>query len=297
MIRRHLPAIGAALIAIQVGATVVATRLIVEQAGPASLALVRYAVGVLCLLPAVLLARRVRIAPRDAAAIAVLGMIQFGAVVALLNVSLAYIAAARTALIFATAPLLTLLLAALLRHERLTMPKTIGVLVTVAGVALALGDKALHGAHDADDWIGEGAALLSALCNAACSVLYRSLVRRYPPVPVAALAMTGAVAALLVPSAWEGFFTDPLRLTSTGWLIIVLVGVSSGVFYYLWVWVLSRTTATRLAVFLALSPITAAVLGWLFLAEPITPGLIVGLLAVAGGLWLAHRPTPGERAA
>jgi drug/metabolite transporter (DMT)-like permease len=100
-----------------------------------------------------------------------------------------------------------------------------------------------------------------------------------------------------VPSAWEGFFTDPLRLTSTGWLIIVLVGVSSGAFYFLWVWVLSRTTATRLAVFLALSPITAAILGWLFLAEPITPGLIIGLLAVAAGLWLAHRPTPGEQVA
>lgn len=294
---RHLPTLAAALIAIQVGATIVATRLIIDQAGPTSLALVRYAVGVLCLLPAVLVAGRFRFAPRDALAIAVLGMIQFGAVVALLNFSLAYIAAARSALIFATAPLLTLLLAALLRHERLTAPKTVGVLVTVAGVALALGEKALHGEHQPDDWIGEAAALLSALCNAACSVLYRSLVRRYPPVPVAALAMTGAIAALVVPSAFEGFFTDPVRLTSSGWIIIVLVGVSSGVFYYLWVWALSRTTATRLTVFLALSPITAAVLGWLFLAEPITPSLIGGLLAVAAGLRLAHRPTPGEHAA
>ncbi len=211
--------------------------------------------------------------------------------------SLIYIPAARTALIFATAPLLTLLLASFLRHERLTAAKTIGILITIAGVALALGEKALQGEHGAASWLGEAAAILAALCNAACSVLFGKLVRRYPSLPVATLAMAAAVVALSVPAFFEGFLTTAPRLTATGWLTIILVGVSSGAFYYLWVWTLSRTTATRVAMFLALSPITAALLGWLFLGEAITPGLVAGLVAVAAGLVLAHRPTPGERTA
>ncbi len=291
---RHLPSLAAAVIAMQVGATIVATRLIVDQAGPASLALIRYVVGTLCLLAPVLLAGRIRVAPRDALAIGVLGTIQFGATIALINVSLIYIPAARTALIFATAPLLTLLLAAAMRHERLTAPKTIGILVTIAGVTLALGEKALQGAPGATGWLGEAAAILAALCNAACSVFFGKLVRRYPSLPVATLAMAAAVVALMLPAFFEGFLTTSPQLTAIGWLTIILVGVSSGVFYYLWVWTLSRTTATRVAMFLALSPITAALLGWLFLSEPVTPGLVAGLLAVAAGLILAHRPTPGE---
>lgn len=293
-----LPAIVAALIAMQVGATIVATRLIVGEAGPISLALIRYVVGTLCLLIPVLLTARVRVAPRDRIAIGVLGTIQFGATVALINLSLAYIPAARTALIFATAPFLTLVLAAFVQHERLTASKAIGVIVTILGVALALGEKALAGdSHGVDAWIGEAAALLSAMCNAACSVFFSKLVRRYPTLPVATLAMAGAVLVLALPAVAEGVYVIPFRLTSIGWLVIFFVGVSSGVFYYLWVWCLSKTTATRVAVFLALSPITAAILGWLFLGEPITPGLAAGLIAVAAGLWLANRPTPGDHTA
>ena len=57
-------AAAAAATGIQVGAAMVATRLVVDQAGPASLALLRYCIGVCCLLPAVVLSRsRVRFAP------------------------------------------------------------------------------------------------------------------------------------------------------------------------------------------------------------------------------------------
>jgi drug/metabolite transporter (DMT)-like permease len=285
----------AALIAIQVGGTIAGTRMVIDQAGPGSLAVIRYSVGVLCLLgPVLLFAAWPRVRARDIAAICLLGVFQFGAVIVLLNISLIYITAARTALIFATSPLLTLLLAAAMRHERLTANKTIGVLVTIIGVTLALGEKAFTGAQRPDEWIGESAAVASALCSAACNVLCRPLVRRYSPLPVALIAMVTAVIALSVLAFFEGFFTTPPRLTTAGWAIMGAVGVSSGVFYYLWVWVMGRISATHVSVFLALSPITAALLGWVFLAEPITPGLLGGLIAVAAGLWLAFRPTPGE---
>jgi drug/metabolite transporter (DMT)-like permease len=288
----------AALIAIQVGGTIAGTRMVIDQAGPGSLAVIRYSVGTLCLIvPVLLLAAWPRVRARDIGAICLLGVFQFGAVIFLLNFSLIYIAAARTALIFATSPLLTLMLAVAMRHERLTANKTIGVLVTIVGVALALGEKAFTGTHRPDEWIGESAAVASALCSAACNVLCRPLVRRYSPLPVALIAMVTAVIALSILAFFEGFFTTPSRLTATGWIIMILVGISSGVFYYLWVWVMSRISATHVSVFLALSPITAALLGWLFLAEQITPGLMAGLIAVGAGLWLAFRPTPGEHAA
>jgi len=94
----------------------VATRFVVEQTGPVSLALLRYAIGVLVLLPAVLLAARPRFAARDVAPIALLGIVQFGVLIALLNYGLRFIPSARAAVIFATVPLLAMLLAVALGH-------------------------------------------------------------------------------------------------------------------------------------------------------------------------------------
>src|SRR5947207_1707013 len=130
----------------------------------------------------VLVAARPRFAARDIAPIAVLGIVQFGVLIALLNYGLRFIPSARAAVIFATVPLLAMLLAVALGHERLNAAKTAGVLLTIAGVALALGEKAFrHG--DPHGWLGEAAAFGAAVSGAVCSVLYRPYVRRYPTVP------------------------------------------------------------------------------------------------------------------
>ena len=75
---------------------------------------------------------------------------------------------------------------------------------------------------------------------------------------------------------------------------MLFIGVSSAVGYYLWLWALAHTTPTRVAMFLAVSPVTAALLGWLLLAEALSGLFLLGLACVAGGLLLAHRE-PADR--
>src|SRR5262249_37721092 len=175
----------------------VATRFVVDQTGPASLALLRYAIGVLVLLPAVLVATRPRFAARGLAPIAALGIVQFGVLIALLNYGLRSVPSARAALIFATLPLLTMLLAAALGHERLSLATTAAVLLTLAGVAMALGEKALWRSDSSPRWLGEAAVFGATLSGAACSVLW-PYVRRYPTIPVSAFAMLASVGFLAV---------------------------------------------------------------------------------------------------
>jgi drug/metabolite transporter (DMT)-like permease len=287
--RRALATAAAAATGIQVGSAMVATRFVVDQTGPASLALLRYAIGVLCLLPVALAGPRPKFSARDVVPIALLGITQFGILIALLNVGLRLIPSARAALIFGTFPLLTMLVAAVLGHERLSRVKTAGVLLTLAGVAAALGEKALTRGAGAEQWLGEAAVLASALCGAICSVLYRPYVRAYPTVAVSALAMLASVAFLALLAAGEGFFADWPHLTAGGWGAVVFIGVSSGVGYVLWLWALGHAPATDVTVFLALSPFTAAALGAALLGERVTPAAVVGLVCVATGLWLAHR--------
>ena len=291
--RAGLASAAAAVSGILVGSAIVAMRFVIAQTGPASLALLRYAIGFCCLLPAALLAGRVRFAARDLVPIALLGITQFGILIALLNFGLQFIPSGRAALIFATFPLLTMLLAAALGQERLTAAKSLGVLLTIAGVAFALGEKAMQwGAARA--WLGELAVLASALAGAVCSVLYRPYLRRYPTLAVSAFAMLASVAFLAVLAAREGFFRGWPHFTTGGWLAVVFIGMNSGAGYYLWLWALGHTTPTRVTVFLALSPITAAGLGAWLLAEEVSALLLLGLACVVLGLWLAHRPGPVE---
>ncbi len=285
---KYRPMSVAAINGILVGATIVATRGVIDQTHPASLALLRYAIGFCCLLPFALASVRTRFDRRDLLPIALLGIGQFGILVTLLNYALQFIPSARAALIFATFPLLTMVLATILGQERFTLAKSLGVMMTIAGVALALGDKAFESSSAANGWIGEVAVLGSALTGALCSVLYRPYLKKYPTVPLSALAMFASVLFLAVFAAGEGFFSALPQVTLGGWLAVVFIGVSSGIGYYLWLWALNHTAATNVTIFLALSPITATILGALLLAESISLASVLGVVCVALGLWLAH---------
>jgi drug/metabolite transporter (DMT)-like permease len=293
---RFLPPAAAAASGVLVGSAIVATRFVIDQTNPASLALLRYSIGFCCLLPAVLLHGRLGFERRDLVPIGLLGITQFGILVALLNYGLKFIPSARAALIFATFPLLTLILATVLGHERLTLAKTLGVLLTIAGVGFALGEKAAQGGTLTTQWIGEAAVFASALSGAVCSVLYRPYLRKYPTLPVSAFAMLASVGFLALLAAGEGFFATVPRFTGTGWLAVVFIGINSGVGYYLWLWALNHTTPTKVTVFLALSPVTATGLGAWLLAERISVLTLLGLGFVVLGLWLAHLRRRNPRA-
>jgi drug/metabolite transporter (DMT)-like permease len=303
---RPLAAVAAAITGIQVGASIVATRFVVAEMGPASLALLRYAIGFLCLLPPVLLAGRVRFERKDLVPMALLGIVQFGVLIALLNVALRFIPSGRTALLFASFPLMTMLIAAALGRERMTVAKTAGVLLTMVGVGLALGEKALdRGAGGLGAWIGEGVVLASAFAGALCSVLYRPYLRKYPPLSVSAFAMVASVGFLALLAAGEGFFAAlPPPVSPAGWGAVAFIGIGSGIGYYLWLWSLGQAAATEVTAFLALSPVTATMLGASLLGEALSPGAVLGLLCVVAGLVLATRaagaaapPSPSPRTA
>ncbi len=298
------PLVAAAATGVQVGAAIVASRFAVAEVPPLTLAMLRYAVGFCCLAP---FAWRTLSQPApaqavpyvtgsrwgDLAAMAALGIGQFGVLIALLNFGLQHVGAAQAALIFSLFPLLTLLLAAALGREQLTWRLVAGVLLSILGVGLALAPKL--GAPQAEHWWGELAVVGAAATGALCSVLYRPYLRRYPTVPVSAFAMLASVVFLALAAAGEHW---PQRLGAIGapaWAAVLFIGVSSGVGYFWWLYALKHESPTRVTVFLALNPVTAALLGWALLGERLPPAAIGALALIATALWLATRPAGARR--
>lgn len=283
----------AAAVGVQVGAAIVATRLVVDQLGPATLAALRYAIGLASLLPFVWHATRraaartstPKIQANELPRIVLLGIGQFGLLIALLNHGLKSVPAAKGALLFAAFPLLTLIVATLLGHERLGWRQCLGVGLTLAAVALALGPQAWQ-AHGS--LAGELVILGSALCGAVCSVLYRPVLQRHAALPVSAIAMAAAVVVLGLCAPFEDAVTRLPQVDARGWAAIVFIGTSSGIGYFLWLWALRHAPASRVTLFLSLSPLTAMALGTLLLGEPLQTSLLLALGLVVAGLWVAQ---------
>src|SRR5437879_9657529 len=97
-----------------------------------------------------------------------------------------------------------MVVAAALGQERLTLAKLSGVLLTLAGVGLALGEKAFQWGGAVRAWVGELAVFLRAVSGAVCSVLYRPYLKRYTRLAVSVGGMVAWCGCVAVLGAEEG---------------------------------------------------------------------------------------------
>ena len=280
-----------AVVSSALGGTAAAiTRYLVGSADPITLAILRWGIGVLCVLPTALFLR-VRWPQRsDWLAVAVLGICFFGLFFVLYNIAVGYTTAARASLALSTLPLQTMVVGALLGIEPLTKRKTVGVCVAVLGVFAALASGL--SAAPSGAWRGELIMTGAVLCMAFYNVWSRPFIKRSSALGFLTVGMgAGAVALVAV-----GLLTGRVAILDTfgipQWLAGVYLGVGGGALaFILWVLALERATPTRVANTMTVNPIAAGLLATQLVGEPITVNLIVGLIAVFAGIWIATTET------
>ena len=276
-----------AIVSSALGGTAAAvTRYLVSDADSLTLAILRWAIGFLCVLPVTLLLRARWPQRNDWPAVAALGICFFGLFFIFYNIAVAYTTAARASLALSTLPLQTMLVGALLGAEPLTWRKSAGVGIAILGVfaALALGlSAAPPGA-----WRGELIMTAAVLCMAFYNVLSRPFMERSSALGFLTVGMGfGAVVLMLA-----GLATNRLSVLDgfgvPQWIAGVYLGIGGGALaFILWVLALQRATPTRVANTMTVNPIAAALLAALLVGEPITLNLVVGLVAVFLGIWIA----------
>ena len=269
--------------------SVVATRFVVAQTHPVSLAFLRYCLASCCLSPLLWRAWRAGMPRRDLFAISGLGALFFGIFPWSFSASLTYSPSARVAIEIATTPFITLLVSRLRGYDRITQPKVIGQLLAFAGLFIALSRSAAAGADTSRQWLGDLCIAVTVTCGALYNVFSRPYLKRYPALHVTAISMTASALFLAPIAASQGLFSALPSFTSAGWLAVVFLGTFGGaVGFALWIWALERSTPSRVAVFITLNPITAILLGALVLHEPITTPFLVGLVLVLSGIIVAN---------
>lgn len=268
------------------GTSIGATRYLVSALDPLAIGSFRFGIGFALLAPLALLGNEKWPERRDWPAVAALGLLFFALFPLLFNASLIFTTAARGALALAALPLLTMLVGAALGSEAMTIRKTTGILIAMAGVALAL----LSGlaSAPAGAWRGDLLMIGAALCMALYSIWSKPLIRRSGPIPFTTMAM-GVGAATLIATSWlRGSFAPVSAFGASQWFAAIYLGaIGSALTFYLWAFALEKTTATRVAVSVTVNPISAALVGATLLQEPLSWNLAAGIVAVFIGIWIA----------
>lgn len=277
-------AVAGLLTGIQVGGALFASQLIVSDVGVGLLGFLRYGIALLFLLPLLLLNPSAPVARADWLPVILLGLGQIGMMIVLLNTAVAYTSAARVALIFATLPAVSMLIDLARGRPFGGWRIGLGVALSIGGVAVLVGADAMTGGVRTNDVIGMIAAVGATLCVAICSSLYAPFVKRYGPVKISSVAFTVSLTplglvAVILPSA-----QTPNEWEIAVWWLVLAIGLSSGIGYLMWFHAIEKLPATLVTGFLALSPITAAVLSLAFLATDMSPLLLIAVALVCGGI-------------
>jgi drug/metabolite transporter (DMT)-like permease len=266
------------------GASFMFIKIGVRELAPTTLVCVRLGIGALTLLPLALvrLGGRETVRQLRAAAgpLVATGLVNSAIPIVAISWAEKHIDSGLTAVIQASAPLFTALLAPLRfsRSERVTGVRLAGLLVGFGGVAL------LVGAQPSGDLLAACAIVFAALCYAVAALYAARRLVAVSPI-VSSFGALAAASLALVPFAAAQL---PGRVPSLGVTAAVLalaIG-GTGFAYVLYYALLAGAGASRSILVTYLVPALALGYGAVFLGEPITAPAVGGLVLVLAGVAL-----------
>lgn len=199
-----------------------------------------------------------------------------------------HISSGLTGLLIATVPFFAVFIASFLGDKSVWHPKTIfGLVLGFSGVVALVGIDSLQGLID-PVWVG--AVILASIGYALAPAIISHKIGFVPTAGVISLSMVIVGATYLIPA----LFTIPAEIAAgpsiASWLSILVLGVvCSAIAFVIFFALIKEVGSARATLITYLNTLVALLLGIVFLDEPITPGLIVGIPLVLVGSWFAGR--------
>lgn len=193
---------------------------------------------------------------------------------------------ARASIVFYSMPVwLALAAHVLLPGERLTMVRSIGLVLAMVGVVIALADRG----SGQGSLLGDLMALGSALCWAGIALCVRVTdLSRIPAEQQLFWQLLVSAPVLIILAPAFGPLIRDLEMVHMVGLGYQMIFIASFGFLF-WFWLMKIYPASGVASFSFLSPVFAVVLGWVVLGEEIGLRIWIALALVAVGLVLINR--------
>ena len=271
------------------GASYVVAKVALQEISPPLLAALRFSIAAAVLWLILLARSRTTLPTRtDAARLIVLGAIGVGANGLLGYWGVSLTTATDAALLIVGEVLFTTLLAVLLIGERLSRLRMAALLVGLLGaIVLILGGAATSTPEAPARALGDLLILCGLAFESAYTVLGTRLSRRYHPLSVLTISLSGSCLVWLPVIAFSA--RSGISLPSAGAIagVLYLAVVTSVACYLVWFGVLRKVGATLGALSLLAQPVVGAALGILLLEEQPTLATLLGGACVVTCLVLA----------
>jgi drug/metabolite transporter (DMT)-like permease len=195
-----------------------------------------------------------------------------------------YLPAAHSAVLNSTAPLFSALFSVIWLSERLTLRKSAGLALGVAGVAILVG----AGALELNKWtlVSIAACLFAAACYALSTIVVKKTGRAGGIHPIAmatgSLALGGLIMAPTIPFSLPPVMPSLLALGCVTALSLLSSGVAQAIFIPLIV----KIGPTRAMCVSFLIPLFSMVWGFLFLHEQVASSTLLGAGVVLAAMVL-----------
>jgi drug/metabolite transporter (DMT)-like permease len=189
------------------------------------------------------------------------------------------------ALLVATIPLWMAVLDRVLNGKRLALTGVLGLVVGLGGVALLVGPTGAGGI----DVLGGMMALSAAFAWAWGSLYARDASLPSRPLVGAGMQMLAGGMLLAVAGAATGELgeVDPGAVSARSLIAVAyLLVVGSVIAYSAYVWLLKNAPTGLVSTYAYVNPVVAVALGALFLAEPVTPRMLLAGLAIVAAVAL-----------
>lgn len=248
-------------------------------------------VGALMLGAAGVTGTRLRLSRRDMAWVGLQGILFFGVAFIAFYSATRFIPSGLAALILATSSLFAALLGNFFLGARLSTRAILGLASGVMGLAIVVGPDLSHVAAGAPTIAGALWALLAALATAAGTVIAARNQRQ--GLPMLAVMGWGAWVGAAVAFSWSiaaglpfAFDPSPRYLGSLAYLTLVASCAAFALYFDL----VRRIGPARTAYTLAVVPVIALVLSWLFEGLALEPRVILGAAVVLASNVLVLQP-------
>jgi drug/metabolite transporter (DMT)-like permease len=256
------------------GSVFVATKEVLGEAGPFTVAAARFGIGLAVLLP---LARREGLGVRlvFSRTYMLFGFTGIFLAYGLQNLALVFTDAGSAALVMAMQPAAVMLMGMLFLRERLPVARLIGIGLAIAGVMMVSGVAFTGGG--AGTLLGTALMAGSVLAYGAYAAQGRVLGASRSPSLITAASFATGLLFLLPFVAGEIYLYGAPALGTEGWLVLLYLGVSTtAATFLLWNYALRHLEAGAAGLYFNLIPVTGLGFAVLF-------GGSVGVLEIAGG--------------
>ncbi|MGM0401700.1 MAG: DMT family transporter [Chloroflexota bacterium] len=276
------------------GTTFVATEIVLEEMGPLTLAFARFLIALIVFAPFL---RHRKDGKTSTWRVACMGLLSVTLFFSLQNWGLLYTTSANAAIILSAIPALTAIVSRFTLGEPLTLWRGLGILLSMAGVAVVVtGDSLMGVVSPSDTLLGDLLILGAAACWALYTVLGRQVVRRWAPSAVTAHTIAWGTLFLVPLGAGEVFWQGIAWPTPRAWIMLSFLAlVASGLAFFLYLFALTRLEAGEASVYVNLSPVVTLIAARLVLGDPIRWLQILGAALVLAGVYLTERGSVRDR--